>query len=207
MLPLLIYLIDSEHWADEGFTKHQAIGWLEKKQTSAVTPKQQVMHDEYLELMIADEIKTLEARQDLNAFQMEVLKALKNPETAVELELRDEYLEFTIADDIAELEATKNLDAFQTEVLEALKAVQAEKTKVISRYEKRVQQRRVEQQRIAEQERLRQENEKREVEEKRQQEIISEYGFLESYRRGQNIESFLTPLFFLGLPILLFFFL
>lgn len=186
MLPLLIYIVDSENWSDEGSTKRQAIGWLEKKQTSAVTPKQQVMHDEYLELVIADEIKVLETRQDLNAFQIEVLKALKNPETAVEMELRDEYLELTIADDIAELEATENLDAFQTEVLEALKAVQAEETMVISRYERRVQQRRIEQQRIAEQERLRQENEKREVAEKRQQEIISEYGSLEAYEEHHS---------------------
>ena len=191
MLPLLIYLVDSENWADESTTKRQAIGWLERIQVSAVTPKQQAMRDEYLELRIADEIKALEARQDLNAFQMEVLKALKNPETAAELELRDEYVEFTIADDIAEFEATKNLDAFETEVLEALKAVKAEEIQVtsrqtISRYEQRIEQQRVEQQRIAEQERLRRENEKKEVEERRQEKIISEYGSLEAYEEHQS---------------------
>ena len=194
MLLLLIYLVDSENWADESTTKRQAIGWLERIQVSAVTPKQQAMRDEYLELRIADEIKALEARQDLNAFQMEVLKALKNPETAAELELRDEYVEFTIADDIAELEATKNLDAFETEVLEALKAVKAEAIQVtsrqtISRYEQRIEQKRVEQQRIAEQERLRQENEKRVAEEKRQQEIILKYGSFEAYEKHQRSEN------------------
>ena len=85
--------------------------------------------------------------------------------------------------------------------------MQAEAIQVISRYEQRVEQQRVEQQHIAERERLRQENEKREAEEKRQQEIISEYGSLEAYRRHQNIESFVGRFsilfFFLGVPILL----
>ncbi len=198
MLSLLMYLVDSENWADESTTKRQAIKWLERIQTSTVTPKQQAIHDEYLELTIADEIVVLEAKPSLFYFEEEMLKALKNPETAAEQELRNDHGEFLIANEIAALEARQDLNAFQVEVLEALKAVQAEaiqiiNIQVISRYEKRVQQQRVEQQRIAEQERLRQENEKREAEEKRQQEIISKYGSLEAYRRHQNIESFVGP--------------
>ena len=209
-----MHLVDSENWADESTTKRQAIKWLERIQTSTVTPKQQAIHDEYLELTIADEIVVLEAKPSLFYFEEEMLKALKNPETAAEQELRNDHGEFLIANEIAALEARQDLNAFQVEVLEALKAVQAEaiqiiNIQVISRYEKRVQQQRVEQQRIAEQERLRQENEKREAEEKRQQEIISKYGSLEAYRRHQNIESFVGPFltlfFFLGVPILLVF--
>ncbi|MXV75554.1 hypothetical protein F4Z99_14940 [Candidatus Poribacteria bacterium] len=214
MLPHLIYLVDSENWADESNTKRQAIRWLERMQTSTVTPKQQAIHDEYLELTIANEIAILEARPFLFNFETEMLKALKDPETAAEQELRNDHGEFLIANEIAALEARQDLDAFQTEVLEALKAVQVKAIQVtsrqtISRYEQRVEQQRVEQRRIAEQERLRQENEKRETEEKRQQEIISKYGSLEAYRRHQNIESFVEsflPLcFFLGVPILLVF--
>ena len=33
MLPLLIYVVDSENWPDKSSTKHQAIGWLEKTQS------------------------------------------------------------------------------------------------------------------------------------------------------------------------------
>ena len=68
MLSLLMYLVDSENWADESTTKRQAIGWLERLQTSTVTPKQQAIHDEYLELTIADEITLLEARPRLFLF-------------------------------------------------------------------------------------------------------------------------------------------
>ena len=163
MLSLLIYLVDNENWADESTTKRQAIGWLERIQTSTVTPKQQVIHDEYLELTIDDEITLLEARPRLFSFETERLKALKNPETAAEQELRNDHGELLIAREIAALEIRQDLDAFQMEVFEALKAVQAEATQVISRqvisrYEKR----------IAEQERLRQENEKKEAKQKRQ---------------------------------------
>lgn len=186
MLSLLIYLVDSENWADESHTKRQAIGWLKKIQTSTVTPKQQELRDEYHEFVIADEIKRLEAREDLGAFEIEVLNALKNPETAAEHKLRKEYVELTIANDITELEEMENLDAFETEVLEALKAGQTEATRVINRYEKRVQQRRIEQQRIAEQERLDGKTKKKEVEQKRQEEIISKYGSLEAYEAHQN---------------------
>ena len=191
MLPLLIYLVDNENWTDESTTKRQAIGWLEKIQTSIVTPKQQAIHDEYLELTIADEIAELEARQELNTSQIEVLKALKNPETAAEQELCNDHGEFLITNEITALEARQELDTFQAEVLEALKAVQAKaiqviSRQVISRYEKRIQQKHAEQQRITEQERLRQENENRKAEEKRQQEIISEYGYLEAYQEHQS---------------------
>lgn len=213
MFPLLVDIVDSENWPDESSTKRQAIGWLERIQTSAVIPKQQAMRDEYLELRIADEIKALEARQDLNSFQMEVLQALKNPETAAELELRDEYVEFTVADDIAELEATENLDAFETEVLEALKAVKAEAIQVtnrqtINRYEQRIERQRVEQQRIAEQERLRRENEKKEAEQRRQEKIISEYGSLEAYEahqsRKEKYENIKFQVGCIGGPMLMF---
>ena len=37
MLPLLIYIVDNEDWADESTTKRQAIGWLEKTQSSVAT--------------------------------------------------------------------------------------------------------------------------------------------------------------------------
>ena len=203
MIPLLIYVVDSEDWADEGTTKRQAIGWLERIQTSTVTPKQQAMHDEYLELTIADEITALEARQDLDASNMKLLKALKNPETEAEHELRNESVEFMVADEITALEGLDDLDDFEREVLEALKAVQAKaiqiiSRQVISRYEKCIQQQRIEQQRIVEKERLRQENEKRETEEKRQQEIISKYGSLESYERAQKTESIMKHLRGLG---------
>ena len=196
MLPPLIYLVDNEDWGDETTTKRQAVGWLEKIQTSTVTPRQQAIHDEYLELTIADEIVVIEARPRLFDFETELLKALKNPETAAEQELRNDHGKVLIANEIAALEARQDLNAFQAEVLEALKAVQAKATQVISRhvikrYEKRVQQQRVEQQRITEQERLRQENEKREAEEKRQQEIISQYGLLRHMKgiRGVKIEK------------------
>ncbi len=203
MLPLLIYLVDSENWTDESITKRQAIGWLEKIQTLTVTPKQQAIYDEYLELTIADEIVVIEARPRLFDFETELLKALKNPETAAEQELRNDHGKVLIANEIAALESRQDLNAFQAEVLEALKAVQAKATQVISRhvierYEKRVQQQRVEQQRITEQERLRQENEKREAEEKRQQEIISQYGSLEAYERHQKTESVIKHLRGLG---------
>lgn len=210
MLPHLIYLVDSENWADESNTKRQAIRWLERMQTSTVTPKQQAMHDEYLELTIADEITALEVRQDLDASNMKLLKALKNPETEAEHELRNESVEFMVADEITALEGLDDLDDFEREVLEALKAVQAKaiqiiSRQVISRYEKRIQQQRIEQQRIAEQERLRQENEKKQAEQrsqraetKRQQEIISKYGSLKAYERAQKTESIMKHLRGLG---------
>ena len=213
MLPLLIYLIDSENWADESTTKRQAIGWLKKIQTSIVTPKQQVIHDEYLELTIADEIVVLEARPRLFHFETEMLKALKNPETAAEKEFRNDHGEVLIANEIAALEARQDLDDFQSEVLEALKAVQAEtiqaiSRQVISRYEKRVQQQYVEQQRIAEQERLRQENKKEEAEKRQQQKIISEYGSLEAYEEHQSRKEKYANIKFqvgcIGGPILIF---
>ena len=37
MLPLLIYLVDSENWADESTTKRQVIEWLERIQNPAAT--------------------------------------------------------------------------------------------------------------------------------------------------------------------------
>lgn len=33
MLPLLIYVVDSENWSDESFSKREAIGWLERTQS------------------------------------------------------------------------------------------------------------------------------------------------------------------------------
>ena len=210
MLPHLIYLVDSENWTDESNTKRQAIRWLERMQTSTVTLKQQAIHDEYLELTIANEIAILEARPLLFNFETEMLKALKDPETAAEQELRNDHGELLIANEIAALEARQDLDAFQTEVLEALKAVELKAIQVtsrqtISRYEQRVEQQRVEQRRIAEQERLRQENEKKEAEQrsqraeaKRQQEIISKYGSLKAYERAQKTESIMKHLRGLG---------
>ena len=132
MLPLLIYVVDSENWSDESFTKREAIGWLERIQTSTVTPEQQALRDEYLELTIADEIAALEVRQNLDVSHMELLKALKNPEIAAEHELRNEYVEFMIADEIAALEGLDDLDDFETEVLAALKAGQAKAIQIDS---------------------------------------------------------------------------
>jgi len=86
---------------------------------SDITAEQQALRDEYIELTIADEIEALEARNDLDSFQKEVLKALQDPN--VDPELRNEYIELTIADEIEALEAKEDLDDFQSEVLASLK--------------------------------------------------------------------------------------
>jgi len=91
---------------------------------SDVTAEQREIREEYLDLTISDEIEALEAMENLDEFQVEVLDALKDPSTVEKQELRNEYLDLTISDEIEALEAMENLDEFQVEVLDALKAVQ-----------------------------------------------------------------------------------
>ena len=217
MLPLLIYIIDSENWDDQSHTKREAIKWLQKvskqreTQTEGdlgnITIEQQAVLDDWDAVVIEVILDDLLSKKESSLFEalaedeqalLDALRSAEGDRTHEQQALVNERLELENAETIEEFEAREVLDDLEMDVLEALKArtLQEEQDaetaaaiQTINRYEQRIEQQRIEQQHIAEQERLRRENERREAEERRLQEIISEYGSLEAYERHQRSED------------------
>ena len=210
MLPHLIYLVDSENWIDEGFTKRQAIKWLK---TEASNPSQSTPNETSSSSPTSPNLVTPETTRPsvvrmsdgTEVSAKEYVRAALNEQGTYLTEwhrirlnaLKQAEMSASAETDVSaespDLKIQTSKDAYQSQKIQTTAAMQA-----ISRYEQRVEQQRVKQQRIAEQERLRQENEKREAEEKRRQEIISKYGSLEAYERHQKTESVIKHLRGLG---------
>lgn len=173
MAPLLVYVADSESWSDNSHFKHRAIEWLR------IEAKREVQEQRKWKSELEIEKKTI-----VNCPNGRCRYKIRIPETFRSLRV-----------------TCKKCNT----LFECKKGVVSEKptrTQVVTvkgtieRYERRVEQKRIEAERIKRAEELRREAERRVAREKREQEIVSEHGSLEEY-------DFLGYIIVFG-PVLLF---
>ena len=159
MVPLLVYVVDSENWPDDSNYKKQAIKWL-KGETGEKDLDQRTWHKE-----LDNEKKTI----------------LRCPNESCQREWgipKTQWVIFTCqwCNTVFRYEdGVVSNPPTRTKTTAAKEAVK--------RYERRVEQKRIEEERIKREEQLRREAEQRAAREKREQEIISEYGSLEAYQQ------------------------
>ena len=117
-----------ERWTQIEWThqdlKRDLINLLE-----GVTPDQQALYDEFLENLAREYIADLQALENLNAFDTELLNALTAEQRTTEQQaLCDEFLENLAREYIADLQALENLNAFDTLLLDAFTVLTQETT-------------------------------------------------------------------------------
>ena len=168
-LPLLVYVVDSENWLDELYPKREVVKWLKKGSKKKKSTKTSSTTE------TAERIKD---RIHLVCPNRVCQQMLRIPEIANRLRITCPTCKTTFEHKVGQTSVTYAT----TENLVAIQAV--------SRYEWRLEQKRIEEERIKREEQLRREAEQRAAREKREQEIISEYGSLEAYElRRKRVAS------------------